>query len=335
MPTFMPDPEEQRARRQGALALVFFGLALVTVYLPAEQQRQVAATLRASVLRPFIATQSALARARLLTSETGRLQREVDSLVSAITNRSALAEENRRLRALLDLSRKVGRTYRAASVLRPGTAGSESMFLVDVGRRDGVRPGAPVIMEEGLVGVIRDAGEHTSIGMDWTHPDFRASAMSLDGEAYGIVEPRRGDFREVDRLQLSGAPYHSPLDTGSMLVTSGRGGVYPRGIPIGTVEGLADAEGGWRKSYWIRPAVRVGTVTHVLVEVPGAVDDPRDMAEAMLDSAGLEVAPGPLAGPDSGVELREPDSVPPPSEGEPADDGENDDGAPPQGSGGR
>ena len=36
--------------------------------------------------------------------------------------------------------------------------------------------------------------------IDWTNPDFRASAMTADGRAYGIVEPRRGRFREEPGL---------------------------------------------------------------------------------------------------------------------------------------
>lgn len=311
MPAFASDPEEKRARRQGVVALVFCGLAVVILYLPVPQQQQVARTLRASVLRPFIATQSIVARARLRTSEVGRLQEEVDSLVAALMSRSGLAEENSRLRALLRLSGRLDGEYRAANVLRSGTGGSESTFLVDVGRRQGVRKGAPVIMEDGLVGVVREVSGESSIGMDWTHPDFRASAMSVDGEAYGIVEPRRGDFREEDRLILTGTPYHTRLDTGTVVVTSGRGGIYPRGIPIGTVEGLAGAEGGWRKSYWIRPAVRAGEVAHVLVAAAGEGLPPEEMSEAMLgrpDSAsgtdGAEAGPARDGGPPRGREGR-------------------------------
>jgi len=266
MSSFTPDPEEQRARRRGIVALVFVVLSLATLYLPPPQQREVAGALRATVLRPFLAVQAGVGELRIQAAEAARLQREADSLAAALVNRTALEEENRTLRELLGLSRRLESRYRAASVLRAGTSGSESMFLVDLGRRDGVREGAPVVVEGGLVGVIREVGEATATGMDWTHPDFRASAMSEEGAAYGIVEPRRGDFREEDRLLLDGVPDYAELDSGTVVMTSGRGGVYPRGIPIGTVESLAEREGGWRKAYWLRPGVRVGSVTHVLVQ---------------------------------------------------------------------
>jgi hypothetical protein len=84
-------------------------------------------------------------------------------------------------------------------------------------------------------------------------------------QAYGIVEPRRGRYREEDQLALVGTPFHVDVRPGTRVVTSGRGGVYPRGILLGTVVGIEDADTGWRKSYLVRPAVRPEAVTYVLV----------------------------------------------------------------------
>lgn len=317
MPRLTPEPDGNRGRRQGGLALVFFGLALLMIYLPAPHQQQVAALLRSTVLRPFIATQEILARTRVHAMDVDRLRSEMDSLASALTNQNTLAEENRRLRRLLELSRRVGPAYASASVLRPGTEGSESMFLLDVGGEDGVREGAPVVVGDGLVGVVREVRSGRAIGMDWTHPDFRASAMTVDGETYGIVEPRRGDFREEDRLMLTGTPYHTRLEDGLQIVTSGRGGIYPRGIPVGTVDGLAEAEGGWRKTYWVRPAVEVGSVTHALVATRPDSLRPDDLRPAMVgeetDSAVDSADPEGVS--DEGDEQNPPDG--PASEGPP------------------
>lgn len=261
------------------MAVAFLALSLVMLTLPASRQQQIAGFLRATALRPFIATQEFLTRTRVQTAEISRLRAELDSVTSVLARRRPLAEENRRLRALLRLGERLGPDYTAANVLRPGTEGSESMFLVDVGRADGVGEGAPVIVAEGLVGVVREVRRGRAMGMDWTHPDFRVSAMTLDGADYGIVEPRRGEFREEDRLILTGIPFHTDLVDGTSIVTSGRGGVYPRGIPVGTVDSLAEEEAGWRKSYWIRPAVEVGSVTHVLVALGSSG---ADLAPAMI-----------------------------------------------------
>ncbi|MBW3535404.1 MAG: rod shape-determining protein MreC [Gemmatimonadetes bacterium] len=264
MPAYTTDTEGTAGRRQILVALVFLGLALALTYLPPGQQQGIASALRVSLLRPFVATQEGLVATRERAIDSRHLRSQHDSLVAVMSAHHTTVEENRRLRALLSLQGRVGPSYRPATVIRAGTAGSESMFLLNVGEDDGVRAEAPVITRHGLLGVVRQVRGGTAIGMDWTHPDFRASAMTLDGTAYGIVESRRGDFREGDRLVLNGTAFHTTLDEGTIVLTSGLG-VYPRGIPIGTVEQMAEAEAGWRKSYFLRPLVDPGGATHVLV----------------------------------------------------------------------
>jgi rod shape-determining protein MreC len=244
-------------------------VAFVLTVLPPPAQQWLAAGLRSTVLAPFVWTQQTLAEARLRATEAGNLQARVDSLTTVLIGRGALSEENRRLRSLLGLQARVGADVIPASVMRAGTPGGEGTFTLDVGLADGVSVNDPVVVAQGLVGVVREVAETYAIAMDWTHPDFRASAMTDDGQVYGIIEPRHGDFREVDRLLWSGAPFHTDLRRGLGVETSGFGGVYPRGIPLGVIDTLASAEAGWRKSYWLTPAVVPGSVTHVLVVVNG------------------------------------------------------------------
>ena len=294
------EDEEPTGRRQNITALVIVGLALISPFMPVAQQQQVAFLLRSSVLRPFVRIQEGLAAVRLHAVSTEDFQLRLDSMVSALTNQSTLAEENRRLRKLLGLSRRLGTAYRPASVLRAGTAGSESMFLLDVGSDDGLRVNAPVIVSGGLIGVVREVRAGTSIGMDWTHPEFIASAMTMDGEIYGFVRVQRGLFREGDRLLLDGIPFHNSLESGMAIVTSGLGGVFPRGITVGTVDQWAAETAGWRRSYWLRPAVFPGSATHVLVAEGTMSERPADLTEMVQDSTSQGA--GPIAGPGDSIE---------------------------------
>lgn len=282
MPTYGGERETAGGgRRQLGVAVTLLIVALATSYLPDPAQQRVAWALRASFLRPFIATQERLADARMRATEVAVIRGQLDSLAAILSTQSALSDENRTLRGLLSLSGRVGPSYRPVSVIRPGTPGSESMFLIFLGAEHGVRIGAPVINRHGLVGVVREVRDETAVGMDWTHPDFRASAMLADGTSYGIVENRRRAFREEDRLVLNGMAYYEDVEDGTAVLTSGLG-VVPRGIPIGLIDGVSDVQGRWRKSYWLRPMVEPGAVTHVLVAVG---DAPADLAPAWpLDS---------------------------------------------------
>lgn len=269
MSPFDNGPGEREGRRDLALAVGFVLLAGSLMILPSEHQDSLSAALRGSVLWPFIRTQESLHETRSRAVEAGHLQARLDSLVAELTAREGVLEENRRLRELLELRERAGFGFVAATAVRPGTRGSESMFLLDVGSASGVEVGDPIVTARGLAGVVRGTGRGSALAMDWTHPDFRVSVMVDGTEAYGIVEPLPGAFREEDHLLLEGIPYHTALTEGAEVRTSGMGGVYPRGIPVGRVEGVAETEAGWRRSYRIRPAVQPGSVTHVLVLTTG------------------------------------------------------------------
>ena len=272
-PPYAPEPERPGGRRQKTLAIVFILGSLVALYLPGSAQQRIAGLLQATVLRPFLSVQERLVTSRLRAQEVSTVQAQMDSLAGLMATQAALADENRTLRNLLELHDRLGPGFHPASLLRSGTPGSESMFIMDVGSADGVREGAPVVERHGLVGVVREVRPRTSVGIDWTHPDFRASAMLGDGTAVGVVETRRGAFREEDLLVLNGTAFYESAPEGMPVLTSGMGGVFPRGIPIGSVAGVAEAEGRWRKSYWLRPMVHPASVTHVLVGVGEGILD--------------------------------------------------------------
>jgi rod shape-determining protein MreC len=256
------DSTRKGRRRDLAIAAGVLLIALAVFLLPGVVQRPLRQVLRGSVLRPFIAGQELVAEKREQRLDVTTLSAQRDSLMALVSAQASLAEENRSLRELLGVRQRAGSAFVPAEVLRAGVPGAESTFLLSVGSADGVQAGSPVIAAGGLVGVVKDVGAHTAQAIDWTHPDFRASAMSADGSAYGIVEARRGAFRENDMLSLTGAPFHSEIPAGTRIVTTGRGG-----IPIGTVVGIEEADTGWRKSYLLGPAVRPEAVSHVLVGV--------------------------------------------------------------------
>jgi rod shape-determining protein MreC len=287
-------------------------LALATPYMSEGLQHQIAFTLQGSALRPFIATQRRLAEARVRSEELEALRSELDSLTAVASTQAALADENRTLRELVGLAERTGPRFVPTTVLRPGTPGSESTFLVGVGSEAGVRAGAAVVSARGLVGVIREVRSRSALGMDWANPDFRASAMLSDGSAFGIVENARGDFREQDRLMLNGTAFHETVPLGTVVLTSGLG-VLPRGIPIGSVEATAEEQGTWLRSYWLRPAVMPGSVTHVLVEAE--VDDMDLAALWATDSAGVSPTGGAEVEPVAPPRAERAGAVPPERQG--------------------
>jgi len=289
MVAYAPEREKTGTGHQVVIAAAIGILAVATLYLGGDAQQRVAQVFQSTLLRPFIWTQETLQQARMRADQIDVLQGEVDSLTAVLSTQSAVSAENRELRELLGLAERARPSYLRATLIRPGTPGSESMFILDVGSDDGVEMYAPVVNARGLVGRVREVRARSSVGIDWTHPDFRAGAMLEDGSAYGMAENVRGEFREEDRLVLNGTAYHESLPNGARVLTSGAGGTYPRGIPIGRIDGTAEVEGTWRKSYWLRPSVEPAAVTHVLVATRGAPQDVATMWQ--LDSTAVDEAP--------------------------------------------
>jgi rod shape-determining protein MreC len=269
------DGTRRTRRRDALLSGAILLVAFILLALPGEYQEPIRGATRSTVLRPFLGLQSQIADRRGGVEDVATLRAQRDSLAALVAAQAGLSDENRQLRASLNLAARLGDRYMAANVLRAALTSAESTFVIDLGRADGVYVGSPVLTADGLLGVIWEVDERAAQGIDWTHPDFRVSAMTADGHAYGMIEPRRapGRRREEDLLALTGSPFQVDVRPGRRVVSSGRGGVFPRGVMLGTVIGIEEADTGWRKSYLVRPAVRPGRVAHVLVGVREGLHD--------------------------------------------------------------
>jgi rod shape-determining protein MreC len=287
------DGTRKTRRRDAILAASILLLSFILLGMPEDYQRPIRNAIRGTILRPFLAAQSQIAQRRSRTEDNSVLRAQRDSLTAIVAAQASLSEENRQLRSALNLSSRLAPAFKAVNVLSLGLTSAESTFMIDAGSADGVYAGSPVFTADGLLGMVWEVDENSAQAVDWTHPDFRVSAMTSEGDAGGIVEPRRGEYREEDLLALTGTAFQADVRPGRRVVSSGRGNLFPRGIFIGTVIGIEEADTGWRKSYLIRPGVRPETVTHVLVAVRQGRSDLSDVFNV---SAPPDTAPSDTTG---------------------------------------
>lgn len=193
-----------------------------------------------------------------------RLRAERDSLARELVRLHEARLQNRQLRGLLELPAWTPDTLVAAE-LRPARVrgGAARTFTVDLSGRSSISSPVGVFTSRGLVGVLRSVTDGTGTGDFWTHPDFRVSVRTDTGGATGIVRAFRARGRPV--MVFEGAPYQTQIPAGTVLVTSGLGGIYPSGIPVGRVRELSAVESGWARSYRVEPIVRPGSVDVVLI----------------------------------------------------------------------
>lgn len=250
-------------------------LSLIAIVLRPEDREPIAAALRRSVVAPLVNLQQGAERWRSAWVTSAQRQLVVDSLALRAVRAQALTAENDQLRTIMGLGTRLASGFIPAEALH-STAPSEELvttLTLTAGSTAGIKKYSPVVAPDGLVGSIQNADPTMSLAMLYTHPDFRASAMSPDGSTFGIVYPHRARAGGSDAymLELRGVPTRANLKPGSLIYTSGLGGTYPRGITIGSVVMELKTSEVWTRTYLIRPAVSPSRLTAVLVLTPERV----------------------------------------------------------------
>jgi rod shape-determining protein MreC len=257
--------ERSYTRRDTIMFLTCLGLSLVGLFSPSAWGQGISDTLRGTVLAPLVWLQARAEEGRTSRARLKAITLQRDSAAYLAQGIPSLVAENERLRQLLTLSGRISTPYVAAEVLHQAQATDGRTLLLDVGRSDLVSEFDPVVAPEGLIGMVLSAAEHSSVVMTWAHPEFRVSAYTVGGNASGVVAPALSILGGEGALEFRGVPYRDSVPAGTLVLSSGLGGVYPKGIPVGTVTGVVREQAGWERVYRLLPAASPGAVAHVLV----------------------------------------------------------------------
>ena len=240
-------------------------LALVARGLPPNLRDPVASSMRRTFLAPLVMLQEraeASRRSLLLDAERTAIRDSVALRAMAV---SSLESENDRLRQLIGLGARVRWGFVPAEAIHGRGVRDVTTMTLTAGSNAGVRRLSPVISPEGVVGTVSNVDPTMSEAMIWTHPDFRVSAMSEDGSAFGIVQAHAPSATTGYLMEMRGIPFRSQLKPGQLIVSSGLGGVWPRGIPIGTVLSEISTAEGWARTYLLKPVVSPADVGAVMI----------------------------------------------------------------------
>ncbi len=141
-----------------------------------------------------------------------------------------LDSENRALRELLNL--RIDPTYRhvAARILADSGNTYVKSILVAVGKRDGVNKNAAVMAGEGLIGRVVEVGDETARVLLVNDINSRVPIVVEDTGQHAIM----AGTNEMNP-RLIHVPKESKITEGSRIITSGYGGVFPHGLPVGRV----------------------------------------------------------------------------------------------------
>ena len=203
-------------------------------------------------------------------AEHRRLRAEVQGLRVGALRVTETDDENRRLRRLLALQENLPLTTLSGEIIAREWGGWIRSLTVNRGRGDNVPRLTAVISPNGLIGRVVDVRLGVSIVQVLTDPTSIVGAHVLRTRTPGIVE---GDPRGTLRFKFM-ARDGASIQSGDMLVTAGQGGLFPRGIPIGTVRSIDNRGGALFHYAELTPAVDFARVDEVLL-VTG--DSQRDL----------------------------------------------------------
>jgi rod shape-determining protein MreC len=264
--------DRRYTRRDTVLFIMCLGLSILSLFSPVSWSYSVADTLRRTVLAPLVWLQTRAEEGRTSRVRFRTVTAQRDSAAYLAQFLPTLRAENERLRQLLKLSHRLSIGYVPAEVLHQPNATDGRTLLLSVGSRQGVSPFNPVVAPEGLIGMVLTTTPQSSVAMTWAHPEFRVSAYTVGGNALGVVAPSTENGGE-GALELRGVPFRDSIPLGTLVLSSGLGGVFPKGIPVGSVVGTIREEAGWERVYRLRPAANPGSAPHVLVLVGSRAAD--------------------------------------------------------------
>jgi rod shape-determining protein MreC len=232
----------------GSWFLPLFGLAGAAQQLPADL------------------ADSVLPRRELL-QQVDKLRRENQQLRSQSVQSTAIARENDQLRALFGWQRQSPWKLKLANVVMRDPANWWRTVQVDLGSRDGLRENLPVITDAGLVGRVSSVSLTRSQIVLLGDPNCHVSAL-VENAARDMGVLIAGGTLDTSLVELTYLASSANLKPGQSVITSGLGGVFPKGIPIGQIVDSRSVEYGLYTDARVKLNANLGSLEQVWVLFP-------------------------------------------------------------------
>jgi len=207
------------------------------------------------------ATRTAVVTQDQLASENRQLREQLLLAQARLNRLDALVAQNERLKSLLDAQKNLGLSVQLARLINVDLDPSRHRIVLDVGANQNVTVGQPVIDAQGVMGQIVEVLPNSSIAMllsDATH------AIPVVVERTGLRTIAYGSG-DIDRLQLPNIPISADVRVGDKLLTSGLGGRFPAGFPVGEIRKVSPDRSGMFTAAEAQPAAALDRSAEVLL----------------------------------------------------------------------
>lgn len=198
--------------------------------------------------------------------ENKKLKKQISQLRDELRMIEGYKAENEKLQKLLELKNsRTEQKYTAANIIGRNIDDVNYTLTIDKGTADGVRPDSVVITDEGLVGVVLEAGINFAKIRTILDPGSAVSGICMRSSDLGIVEG--GENLNSEICKMNYIDREARIVVGDYIETSGTGGIFPKGINIGKITDIRDDERGLMLVATVQPGVNLRNLCEVLVSV--------------------------------------------------------------------
>jgi len=201
-----------------------------------------------------------------LRKEVNRLQLENQSLHIELSNQNSTESELSRLKEILQIKAKLPHQAKIARIIAHDPSTWNKSFVIDLGSEDGVEADSPVISEEGIVGRVLEADPKHSRVLLLTDKESSVSGIDQRSRVTGIIQGTG-----QNRFRYGYVNAGEDIQNNDLVVSSGLGGIYPKGYAIGTVVKKSQSENGLSVDIEVAPVVDFGALDYVFVLPPISV----------------------------------------------------------------
>ena len=205
---------------------------------------------------------------RELAKTNQRLTAENEVLLQRLRALEETIAENQRLQRLLEMKPRLSQRTIGARVIGQDISNWWKSIQIDVGSDDGVTVDSTVATAAGLVGKTVEVGPTSSQVLLLLDPNCKVSSMLTESRQPGVVAGAPRAFSRRPVLRMTYVDRATVVKPGEHVISAGHGGVFPKGIRIGTVlEAELNEETGMYQDIEIDPAVDFRRLEEVIVIV--------------------------------------------------------------------